>query len=84
MFEYRQCVQLLGLIRKFSDNLIIADDILNDHSSFSVLRKISSGDRMNLCHNYNNLLADSGWQIHKRWFVNGVRYASGIIVASAI
>ena len=83
MFEYQQCVQLLSLIRKFSDNLIIADDIFNTYSSFSVLRKVSSGDRMNLCHNYSNLLTDSGWQIHKTWFVNGVRYASGIIVASS-
>ena len=70
-------------MRAFSSHLVITDDILNEESEESILRLLSHGKRMNLCHNYQRLLAEAGWQIEKKWYFNGVRYASGIIVASA-
>ena len=83
LFEYEQCVEILQRVKGFSSHLVITDDILNEESEESILRLLSNGKRMNLCHNYQRLLSDAGWRIEKKWYFHGVRYASGIIVASA-
>lgn len=83
LFEYDQCVEILQRVKEFASNLVVTDDILNEESEESILRLLSNGKRMNLCHNYQRLLSDAGWVIEKKWYFHGVRYASGIIVASA-
>ena len=83
LFEYEQCVEILQRVKGFASHLVVTDDILNEESEESILRLLSNGERMNLCHNYQRLLSDAGWQIEKKWYFHGVRYASGIIVASA-
>ena len=83
LFEYEQCVEILQRVQVFASHLVITDDILNEESDESILRLLSNGKRMNLCHNYQRLLSDAGWVIEKTWYFHGVRYASGIIVASA-
>jgi len=83
LFEYEQCVEILRRVKAFASHLVITDDILNEQSEESILRLLSNGDRMNLCHNYQRLLSDAGWKTEKKWYFHGVRYASGIIVASA-
>lgn len=83
LFEYAQCVELLQRVKGFASHLVVTDDILNEESEASILRLLSNGKRMNLCHNYQRLLSDAGWRIEKKWYFHGVRYASGIIVASA-
>ena len=83
LYEYEQCVEILQRVKGFASHLVITDDILNEESGESILRLLSNGKRMNLCHNYQRLLTDSGWAIEKKWYFHGVRYASGIIVTSA-
>jgi len=83
LFEYGQCIDILKRIKGFAAHLVVTDDILNEQSEKSVVRLLSNGIRMNLCHHYQRLLSDAGWRIEKKWYFNGVRYASGIIVASA-
>ena len=83
LFEYEQCVEILQRVKGFASRLVVADDILNEDSGESILRLLSHGQRMNLCHNYQRLLSDAGWVIEKKCYFHGVRYASGIIVASA-
>ena len=83
LFEYEQCVEILQRVQGFASHLVITDDILNEESDESILRLPSNGKRMNLCHNYQRLLSDAGWVIEKTCYFHGVRYASGIIVASA-
>ena len=83
LFEFGQCVEILQKVKRFASHLVITDDILNEESEESILRLLSNGRRMNLCHNYQRLLSDAGWRIEKKWYLHGVRYASGIIVASA-
>ena len=83
MWNYDQCVEILQRVKGFATHLVITDDILNEESEESILRLLSNGKRMNLCHNYKRLMADAGWVIEKKWYFHGVRYASGIIVASA-
>ena len=82
LFEYEQCVKLLKTVKGFASYLVITDDILNDVSEQSIVRLLSNGKRMNLCHNYQRLLLDAGWQVDQKWYCHGVRYASGIILAS--
>ena len=81
IFEYEQCVEILQKVKGFASYLVITDDILNEESDESILRLLSHGKRLNLCHNYQLLLSDAGWRIEKQWYFHGVRYASGIIVA---
>ena len=83
LFEYEQCVEILQRVMGFATYLVVTDDILNEDFGRSVLRLLSNGKRMNLCHNYQRLLSDAGWQIDKKVSFHGVRYASGIIVSSA-
>jgi hypothetical protein len=83
LFEYEQCVEILQRVKGFASHLVITDDILNEESEESILRLLSNGQRMNLCHNYQRLLSDAGWLIEKKWYFHGVRYASGTIVARA-
>ena len=83
LFEYEQCLEILQRVKGFASHLVVTDDILNEDSEESILRLLSNGKRMNLCHNYQRLLSDAGWRIEKKWYFYGVRYASGIIVASA-
>jgi tetratricopeptide (TPR) repeat protein len=83
LFEYEQCIEILQRVKGFASRLVITDDILNEESDESILRLLSNGKRMNLCHNYQRLLLDAGWQVKKKWYCHGVRYASGIIVARA-
>ena len=83
LFDYEQCVKLLHRVKGFASHLVITDDILNEESEASILRLLSNGERMNLCHNYQRLLSNAGWEIEKKWYFHGVRYASGIIVARA-
>ena len=81
LFEYEQCEEIPRM--GFATYLVVTDDILNEDFGRSVLRLLSNGKRMNLCHNYQRLLSDAGWQIDKKVYFHGVRYASGIIVSSA-
>ena len=83
LFEYEQCLEILQRVKEFASHLVVTDDILNEESEESILRLLSNGKRMNLCHDYQRLLSDAGWRIEKKWYFHGVRYASGIIVASA-
>ena len=83
LFEYEQCVEILQRVKGFASHLVVTDDILNEETEESILRLLSNGKRMNLCHNYKRLMADAGWRIEQKWYFHGVRYASGIIVASA-
>ena len=75
-------VKLLKIVKGFASYLVITDDILNDVSEQSIVRLLSNGKRTNLCHNYQRLLLDAGWQVDLKWYCHGVRYASGIILAS--
>ena len=83
LFEYRQCVEILQKVKGFASCLVIGDDILNEESEESILRLLSNGKRLNLCHNYQRMLSDAGWRIENKWYFHGVRYNSGIIVASS-
>ncbi len=82
LLEFEQCVALLKEVKRFASHLLITDDILNEQSMESIVRRLKGGKRMHLCHNYQRLLSDAGWQLDNTYHVNGVRYASGIILAS--
>ena len=83
MWEYEQCVEMLQRVKGFASHLVITDDILNAESDESILRLLSSLKPLYLAHKYERMLSDAGWLIEKKWYFHGVRYASGIIVASA-
>ena len=83
MWKYVECVELLQRVKGFASHLVITDDILNTGSDQSLLRLSGDSEPLYFSHDYQRLLSDAGWTIEKKWYFHGVRYASGIIVASA-